>query len=75
MKARALRRGQVTGLIAPVQTTRLTGGYDLYKAFTVGGGAPTPRKRNINIRSHRAGTETRPYDVVKMNCQTKCNTF
>ena len=28
MKARALRRGQVTGRIAPVQTTRLTGGYD-----------------------------------------------
>ena len=30
MKARALRRELVTGLIAPVQTTRLTGGYDSY---------------------------------------------
>ena len=28
MKARALRRGLVTGLIALVQTTRFTGGYD-----------------------------------------------
>ena len=33
-----------------------------YQTFTVGGGALTPRKRNINIRSYRAGTETRPYD-------------
>ena len=31
MKARALRRELVTGLIAPVQTTRLTGGYDYQK--------------------------------------------
>ena len=30
MKARALRRGLVTGLIAPEQTTRLTGGIDLF---------------------------------------------
>lgn len=30
VKARALRRELVTGLIAPVQTTRLTGGYDFY---------------------------------------------
>jgi hypothetical protein len=28
VKARALRRELVTGLIAPVQTTRLTCGYD-----------------------------------------------
>ena len=30
MKARALRRGLVTGLIAPEQTTRLTGGIDYF---------------------------------------------
>ena len=35
MKARALRRELVTGLIAPVQTTRLTGGYDLLKIMVI----------------------------------------
>jgi hypothetical protein len=33
VKARALRRELVTGLIAPVQTTRLTGGYDFKNIF------------------------------------------
>jgi hypothetical protein len=36
VKARALRRELVTGLIAPVQTTRLTGGYDFFTIFVEG---------------------------------------
>lgn len=33
MKARALKRGLVTGLIAHEQTTRLTGGFDFISKF------------------------------------------
>ena len=65
MKARALRRGSVTGLIALVQTTRLTGGYDFMPL-----GSFARRAKQTTTRY--AGVRQKLYKKILQICYNKC---